>query len=74
MALSKDRNQDTAYQRAVRIRGHSRAPHEQLVEKQRAKLAKLEERLALLMSQRAFEEEVLAELIETTPRCIREAT
>lgn len=62
MALPKDRNQDTPHQRAVRIM-HSRAPREQLADKQRAKLAKLEERLATLMSLRAFEEEVLAEIL-----------
>lgn len=62
MALPKDRNQDTARQRVCRIM-RSRAPLEVLCEKQRAKLAALEERLSLLMSQRAFEEEVLAEML-----------
>ena len=62
MALPKDRNQDTAHQRACRIM-RSRVPRGVLAEKQRAKLAALEERLARLVSQRAFEEEVLAELL-----------
>jgi hypothetical protein len=62
MALPKDRNQDTPHQRACRIL-RSRAPREVLAEKQRDKLAVLEERLSQLMSQRAFEEEVLAELL-----------
>jgi hypothetical protein len=62
MPLPNDRRQDTARQRAVRIL-HSRAPREILAAKQREKLAKLEERLATLMSLRAFEEEVLAELL-----------
>lgn len=68
MALPKDRNQDTSYQRAVRIRGSSRTPSEQLLAKQQLKLAKLEERLSTLMSLRAFEEEVLAELMRMEPK------
>lgn len=38
--------------------------HQKRIARQRAKLAKLEERLGYLMSQRATEEEKLAELLE----------
>ena len=38
--------------------------HQKRIARQQAKLAKLEERLGYLMSQRAIEEEKLAELLE----------
>jgi|HubBroStandDraft_2_1064218.scaffolds.fasta_scaffold297238_2 hypothetical protein len=48
---------------AKRMMMASRAPLAVLVEKQRARLAKLDERIGCLMTQRVDEEEILADLL-----------
>jgi septal ring factor EnvC (AmiA/AmiB activator) len=52
--------------KATRMMVTSRLPLERMVEKQRAKIARLDERIGALMTQRVDEEDLLAELLAMT--------
>lgn len=59
--------------RAKRSVMHSRTPISVLVQRQEARVAKLDERIGALMSKRVDEEQVLAELYELNNARTKEA-